>query len=42
MQWYEILFGIVAWIIGFYIWTKYKDYHSNKYHNDSWKNRRKK
>lgn len=40
MKWYEIIIGIAGWIIGFWIWSKFRDYSKNKYHNDSWRNRK--
>lgn len=41
MEWYEIIIGTVIFIIGIYIGIKVKDINKNKYHNDSWKVRKK-
>lgn len=41
MEWYEILLAIVIIIVGAIIGIKAQDFHKNKYHNDSWKNRNK-
>jgi len=41
MEWYKIVIGIFGWIVGLFIYGKYKDFHKNKYHNDSWNNRNK-
>ncbi|CAM3009766.1 hypothetical protein SAMN05444355_103263 [Flavobacterium frigoris] len=37
MEWYEIVIGILIWIVGVFIYMKYKDFQKNKYHNDSFK-----
>lgn len=37
MKWYEIIFVVIMWIVGVYIYTLYKDFQKNKYHNDSFK-----
>ncbi len=41
MEWYKIAIGIVAWIIGCWIYSKFQEMHKNKYFNDSWKDRNK-
>lgn len=41
MEWYKIILGVAIWLIGLWIWTKVSDFHKNKYHNDSWKGRKK-
>jgi hypothetical protein len=41
MEWYEIIIGIVVFIIGTFISIKVNKIHKGKYHNDSWKERNK-
>ena len=41
MEWYEVLLAIVIITVGAFIGIKAKDFHKNKYHNDSWRNRNK-
>lgn len=40
MKWYEIVIGVVLWIVGVFIYIKYKEFHKNKYHNSSFKNKK--
>ncbi len=42
MEWYEIVLGIAVWIIGIWLWTKFVQFRKGKYHNDSWRTRKKK
>lgn len=42
MEWYKIILGVVAWVVGFWFFNKYKESQKSKYHNDSWKNSHKK
>ena len=32
MEWYKIVIGILIWILGVFIYMKYKDFQKNKYH----------
>lgn len=41
MEWYEVIIGIVVFIVGTYIGIKVNEINKNKYHNDSWKDRKK-
>lgn len=41
MEWYEIAGAVFILIVGAFIGIKAKNFHKNKYHNDSWKNRNK-
>lgn len=41
MQWYEIMIGIVVFIAGTYIGIKVKEYHRDRYYNNSWRDRKK-
>lgn len=42
MEWYEYIIGVIVWLVGFWLWTKYKEIQKRKYHNDSWRTRDKK
>lgn len=42
MQWFEILAAIPVIIMGVYIRGKINEWKKNRYHNDSWKSRKKK
>lgn len=41
MKWYEIILMVIIFIFAVYLGIKAKDFNKNKYHNDSWKNRKK-
>jgi hypothetical protein len=41
MEWYEVILGVVMFIIGTFISIKIKGIHKGKYHNDSWRGRKK-
>lgn len=42
MNWYEIILGSTIWVIGVYIYIKYKNFHKYKNHNDSFKHKKSK
>jgi hypothetical protein len=42
MKWYEIIELIVIWLLGLFLRGKFYEHKKNIYHNDSWKNRKKK
>lgn len=41
MELHEIFIGVLIFVIAVYIGIKTNEFHKNKYHNDSWKNRNK-
>lgn len=42
MEWYEIIGLVMARFIGLYLRGKFYEHKKNMYHNDSWRNRRRK
>lgn len=41
MEWCEVILGVVTFIIGAFISIKINKIHKGKYHNDSWRDRKK-
>ena len=41
MEWYEIILGIIIFNIGIFISIKMSEWRKNRYHNESWKDRKK-
>ena len=37
MKWYEIIIAVIVFIVTVWLSMKAKDFHKNKYHNDSFK-----
>lgn len=39
MEWWEIIGGVVVFVIAVFIGINNSDFHRKRYHNDSWKER---
>lgn len=41
MEWYEVILGVLMFIIGTFISIKVNKIHKGEYHNGSWRGRKK-